>query len=180
MAGGCVKGKGIGEKKEMQKKLNQQPEEPQAQQSQSNLRQEIFEEVVSRPVKLNTLEKEIVISFMDFTGECQIKTCPGDIYKIVNALMDYSRLLEMVVQEWGLTGYHKAVYEVQAEQLRKIANKFSFGIGYNYYEAVEKCKKRLERQKKKGHESGSSDDVGEEALALTLRHKQKPKKQVNK
>ena len=91
------------------------------------MRQEIFEETVSRPVKMSQLDKELIISFMDFSGECEVKTCPGDIYKIVNALMDYSRLLEMVITEWGLTGYHQAVYEIHAEQLRKIANKFSAG-----------------------------------------------------
>ena len=154
------------------KKIQDQPEGQQAQEQPEN-QQAIFGETAARTVKFNNLDKELIISFMDFEGQCEIKTCPGDIYKIVNALMDYSRLLETAAQEWDITSYHKAVYEVSAEQLRKIANKFAFGIGYNYYEAVEKCKKRMERQKKKG--SGSSDDIGEEALALTLRRGRKPK-----
>lgn len=148
-----------------------QEEQQEEKQTGLNMRQEIFEETVSRPVKMSQLDKELIISFMDFSGECEVKTCPGDIYKIVNALMDYSRLLEMVITEWELTGYHQAVYEIHAEQLRKIANKFSAGIGYNYYEALEKCRKRQERQQKKG-----SSDVGEEALALTVNRGRQPAK----
>lgn len=162
------------------KKVQEQPEAQEAQEPQepSENQQAIFGKTVARTVQLNNLDKELLIRFMDFEGQCEIKTCPGDIYKIVNALMDYSRLLETAAQEWDLTSYHKAVYEVSAEQLRKIANKFAFGIGYNYYEAVEKCKKRLEQQKKRGQ--GSSDDVGEEALALTLKRGSKQKNSQTK
>ncbi len=160
------------------KKIQEQPEGQQDQEPQEKTenQQAIFGETAARTVQLNSLDKELIISFMDFEGQCEIKTCPGDIYKIVNALMDYSRLLETAAREWDITSYHKAVYEVSAEQLRKIADKFAFGIGYNYYEAVEKCKKRMERQKKKG--SGSSDDVGEEALALTIKRGSKQKNQA--
>lgn len=141
--------------------------------TQNETTQEIFGETVARTVELNSLGKELVISFMDFEGDQEIRICPGDIYKIVNALMDYSRLLEIAAQEWDISSYHKAVYEISAEQLRKIADKFSFGIGYNYYEAVEQCRKRLERQRKKG----INEDVGEEALTLSMQRRQHKKKE---
>lgn len=127
----------------------------------SGLGQEKFGQQLSDTAALNQLDKEQIIRFMDFSRTCEIKTCPGDIYKIVNTLMDYSRLLEMVIDEWSLNGYHQAIYEVQAEQLRRIANKFASGIGYNYEKAVEKCKKR---QEKKVAES----DVGEDGLTLAI------------
>lgn len=156
------------------KKKQEQPEDQQDRQAQEVQQQAIFGETVARTVKFNTFDKELMISFMDFEGQQEIKTCQGDIYKIVNALMDYSRLLETAAQEWDISSYHKAVYEVQAEELRKIANKYSLGIGYNYYEALEKCKKHMERQQQKGR---SADDVGEEALALTLRQGQRKQAQ---
>lgn len=135
-------------------------------------KQAIFEKTVSRTAQLNTLDKEQVIKFMDFDGDKQVRTCPGDIYKIVNALMDYSRLLEIAAQEWDIGSYHKAVYEEQARVLRKIANKFSSGIGYDYYQALEKCKKQLERQQKKG-----SDDIGVDALAVAVERGQRKQRQ---
>lgn len=125
------------------------------------LSQEKFEQQLLDTAVLNQLDKEQIIRFVDFSKACEIKTCPGDIYKIVNALMDYSKLLEMVIDEWSLKGFHQATYEIHAEQLRKIANKFASGIGYDYEKAVEKCKKR---QEKKVIES----DVGEDGLTLTV------------
>ncbi len=89
-------------------------------------------------------------------------TCYGDIYKTVNALRDYVRLLESVCDQWELTGFHRATYEYHAEKLRKIADKLQAGIGYDYDKAVERCKKKRAR---KSH----SNDVGEDALLLTVR-----------
>ena len=53
-------------------------------------------------------------------------------------------------------------YEYHAEKLRKIADKLQAGIGYDYDKAVERCKKKRAR---KSH----SNDVGEDALLLTVR-----------
>ena len=52
-----------------------------------------------------------------------MKTCYGDVVKIVNALRDYAKLLETVCDEWDLGGFHRATYEYQAEKLRQIADK---------------------------------------------------------
>ena len=51
----------------------------------------------------------------------EICTCYGDLYVIVNALRDYANLLERVIDEWNLTGYHAATYEFHAARCRKIA-----------------------------------------------------------
>ena len=140
------------------------------------LKPELFSDSFSKTTAMNQMDDEIVLSFLDFDGEHTIKTCPGDIYKIVNALMDYAKTLEMVVGEWGLTGFHAATYELHAEQLRKIAHKYANGIGYDYEKAVENC----EKQRNKGNKK-REDDVGGEALALSYsRAKEKAQREKNR
>ena len=106
------------------------------------LPREEYESVVSRPVDMERMGTEILLSVFDIGGNHEIKTCYGDIYKVVNALRDYSRMLEMVCDSWGLQGFHRASYEFHAEKLREIAGKFQAGIGYDYDAAVERCEKR--------------------------------------
>ena len=55
-----------------------------------------FEPVVSQPLELDALGTELSICFQDLDGPCEIKTCYGDICKIVNALRDYAKMLRMV------------------------------------------------------------------------------------
>ena len=59
---------------------------------------ERFEPIISRPIEL----EKVTLHLHDADGEREIKTCYGDIYKIVNALMDYARLLELACDEWGV------------------------------------------------------------------------------
>ncbi len=124
-----------------------------------NLPREEFEPVVSQPLELDALGTELSICFQDLDGPCEIKTCYGDICKIVNALRDYARMLRMVCGEWDLQGYHRAVYELHAEKLEEISKKYQAGIGYDYDKAVEKCRKKREKQRQ-------DDDVGGEAMAM--------------
>lgn len=124
-----------------------------------NLPYEKYEPVMSRPVELDALGVEVSLRVFDIYGDHEIKTCYGDICKIVNALRDYSRLLEMVCDDWNLGGFHRATYEFHAERLRGIAGKFQEGIGYDYDAAVAKC------QKKRGKKQ-RNEDVGGEALAM--------------
>ena len=86
----------------------------------------------------------------------------GDVVKIVNALRDYAKLLELVCDEWDLVGFHRATYEYHAEKLRQIADKFQCGIGYDYDAAVQKC------QKMRG-KTPRNADVGEEAMVLAVK-----------
>ena len=98
------------------------------------------------------LSREVLLHVFDLSGTHEVKTCYGDVVKIVNALRDYAKLLELV---W-------AIYEYQAEKLRQIADKFQCGIGYDYDAAVRKC------QKLRGKKPRNAD-VGEEAMVLAVK-----------
>lgn len=126
-----------------------------------NLPREEYEPMVSRPVDLEFMGAEVVLSVFDIQGNHEIRTCYGDICKTVNALRDYSKMLTMVCNTWNLHGFHRATYEFHAGKLREIADKFQAGIGYDYDAAVEQCEKR----KKKKHRD---QDVGGEAMAMGL------------
>ena len=126
------------------------------------LPQESFRPMIAQSVQLEQfLGEELIFCFRNLDGVHTFTTCYGDIYKTVNALRDYVRLLESVCDQWELTGFHRATYEYHAEKLRKIADKLQAGIGYDYDKAVERCKKK---RAKKSH----SSDVGEDALLLTV------------
>lgn len=126
-----------------------------------NLPREEYEPVVSRPVDLEFMGTEVILSVFDINGDHEIRTCYGDICKTVNALRDYSRILTMVCDTWDLHGFHRIKYEFHAEKLREIADKFQAGIGYDYDAAVEQCEKR----KGKKHRE---EDTGGEAMAMGL------------
>lgn len=112
---------------------------------------------------------EITFRLHDADGDREIKSCYGDIYKTINALMDYARLLELVCEEWDLQPYHRAVYELHAEKLRAIATKYQKAIGYDYDAAVARC----EAKKKQVHKD---KDIGGDALDLAM--KREPKKRI--
>ncbi len=123
------------------------------------LPREEYEPIVSQPIDLEFMEAEVSLSVSDINSSHEIRTCYGDICKIVNALRDYSRLLIMVCDTWNLLGFHRATYEHHAKKLREVADKFQAGIGYDYDAAVAQ---REKRKSKKQHD----DDVGGEALAM--------------
>jgi len=138
-----------------------------------NLPREKFEPVISRPIELDRLEAtELELCFQNIGGPCNIRTCYGDICRIVNALRDYSRLLRMVCEEWDLSGYHEAVYQLQADILEKISKKYQMGIGYDYDAAVEKCRRKAEKR-------SPEDDIGEEAMTLAIRKSQRAAEKKN-
>ena len=131
------------------------------------LPREIYEPVLAHHMEVEEyLKQELTLSYVDLDGSHELQTCYGDILKTINALMDYTRMLDLVCEQWYLTGFHKATYEYQAGKLREIAEKFQTAIGYDYHAAVEKCRKK--RAKK-----SCSDDVGEDALTLTVHRQQK-------
>ncbi len=92
----------------------------------------------------------------------EVNTCYGDLYVIVNALRDYASLLEGTIQEWGLTAYHAATYEMHAIRCREIAKKYASAIGYDYDKAVERCEKRRAKGER-------SSDTGMDALEALIR-----------
>ena len=101
------------------------------------------------------------------SGDRELRTCYGDLYAVVNALRDYANMLESVIPEWGLTGYHAAVYELHAARCRKIAGKYAAAIGYDYDKAMEQCLKRRPRD-------SSGDDTGLDGLEALARKRRKP------
>ena len=127
-----------------------------------DLPQEIFEPAISGPAELDLLGRELELCFQNISGPVEFKTCYGDIRKIVDALMDYARLLELVCVHWELNGFHKITYENQAKALRGIALKYQAGIGYDYDAALKLCQKKAEKKAK-------DDDIGGEALEMGYR-----------
>lgn len=74
---------------------------------------------------------------------------------------NYSRMLEMVCDQWDLHGFHRVTYEYHAEKLRAIAKKYQAGIHYDYDAAVEKCRKKQAKKQR-------DDDPGGDALDLAF------------
>lgn len=124
----------------------------------------IFEPDMTGTVEVTELYGDKPGGIFDFLGlnlkPHTIMTCWGDIQVMCNALEDYANTLERVIPEWGLKGYHAAIYEVHAARCRKIARKYADAIGYDREAALEKCRKKRRE---------SRDDVGEEAMTLMVR-----------
>lgn len=95
----------------------------------------------------------------------ELNTCYGDLYVIVNTLRDYANLLESVVAEWSLTGFHAATYELHAARCRKIATKYAAAIGYDYDKAVERCRKRQAKGER-------GEDTGIDGLEALIRKRE--------
>lgn len=114
----------------------------------SDHRREAFEPIIARTIEMDKFTAAVILRYRDLDGEHEIRTCPGDIYKIVNVFMDYARLLELVCDEWGLDAYHRAVNEVTADKLRSIAKKYQTAIGYDYDEAVKKSQREAKKKEK--------------------------------
>jgi len=142
--------------------------------SRGPLSKELHEPELSKTVELTEIDGCVpggILRYFDEYehAEKEIRTCYGDIYVICNALMDYANLLEGVIEEWALTGFHAANYELHAARCRKISKKYADAIGYDYEKAMEKCQKRRSRR-------DDDDDVGQDALtALARRSNPRPK-----
>lgn len=132
-----------------------------------------FEPATTATVELTEIdgmEQGAILRFTDAGqsgGDRELRTCYGDLYAVVNALRDYANILEGVIPEWGLTGYHAAVYELHAARCREIAGKYAAAIGYDYDKAMERCLKRRARD-------GSGDDTGLDGLEALARKRRKP------
>lgn len=133
-------------------------------------RREVFEPIISGPIELGKFVTEVTFRLRDADGEREIRSCYGDIYKVINALMDYARILEQSCDEWGLQGYHRAVYELYAKDFRAIAKKYQEAIGYDYDAAVARCNAKRNRVHK-------DENIGGDALEMAVKHQSRnPKK----
>ncbi|MBD5162897.1 MAG: hypothetical protein HDT14_12980 [Oscillibacter sp.] len=122
--------------------------------------------------EIDGMEPGAILCFTDVGKSGQLSeakelyTCYGDLYVIVNALRDYANLLESVIPEWGLTGFHAATYELHAARCRKIAGAYAAAIGYDYDKAVERC----ERRRAKGERD---NDTGMDGLEAFIRKRER-------
>lgn len=131
---------------------------------------ELFEPSMTATVELTELygpEPGGIFDFQNRKLKSQsIKTCLGDLYVMCNALEDYANILDGVIKEWGLEGFHAAYYELHAARCRELSRKYAKEIHYDYEEAVRKYEKRKARE-------ASGGDIGEEALALHVKRSEK-------
>ena len=131
--------------------------------------------------EVDGIQQGAVLDYMAQSGknqpyqEMRLHTCAGDLYVTVNALRDYTNVLERAISEWGLVGLRKELFSLHAARCRKIADKFSEQMGYDYDQAVERCRKR---RAKGQHE----DDTGMDALEALVRRRrnEKPKNERGK
>jgi len=121
--------------------------------------------------EIDGMEQGAILRFTDVgqsgkpSENREVKTCYGDLYVIVNALRDYANILDSVILEWGLIGFHAATFELHAVRCRKIAGKYAAAIGYDYDKAVERCEKRRAKDEQGG-------DTGMDGLEALVRRKE--------
>lgn len=110
------------------------------------------------------IEKAINLKLMcDYVVSCSY----GDVVLIICMLHDYVKMLD---QSRGNDIQYQAYYRVK---FMKIADRLAEQIGYDYDLAVEKCKKKQLKQEK-------DSDIGEEAMALTIKRGMAKGKESNK
>lgn len=106
------------------------------------------------------IEKAINLKLMcDYVVSCSY----GDIVLIICMLRDYVKMLDEVRSDIQWEAYYR-------EKFIKMADRLSEQIGYDYDAAVEKCQKKLGQKER-------SSDVGEEAMALAIKHGRSKKKE---
>ncbi|WP_300783306.1 hypothetical protein [uncultured Acetatifactor sp.] len=129
---------------------------------------DIYEPVLSTSIELDEfMRKEFTISYFNLDGDHEVHTCYGDVKMTIDALMDYTNMLDTVCAQWKLEGYHKALYEYHSDVLRKFAGKLQTAIGYDYAATLEKCRKKQKRKEK-------VDDIGADGISLTARRRRAP------
>lgn len=100
------------------------------------------------------IEKAINLRLMcDYAVSCSY----GDIVLMICMLHDYVKMLD---EYKGNDIAYQAYYR---KKFMEIADRLSEQIGYNYDAAVEKCKKKLQKEE-------VSSDIGEEAVALAVKY----------
>lgn len=137
-----------------------------------NMLQDAEKQIGREAEKQVMIEKAINLRLMcDYVVSCSY----GDIVLIICMLHDYINMLDKIKAEdlWYQSYYRKV--------FAKIADRLANQIGYDYEAALEKCKKKHEKE-------DSSSDVGEEAMALVVKRgikearkkEEKPEKEENK
>lgn len=137
---------------------------------------EIYEPVLAPSIELaEYLRKEFTINYFDLDGDHEVHTCYGDIKMTIDALMDYTNMLDTICEEWKLEGYHRAVYRYHSDTLRKFAGKLQAALGYDYAATLEKCRKKQNRKQK-----DKDEDIGADGITLAAKRRKSPKKETDK
>lgn len=92
--------------------------------------------------------------------EYEVRMAYGDIVLMVSVLYLYLRDQEKIRTEEDIlwNSYYKGKFQ-------KMADRLSEQIGYDYWKAYERCQKKQEKQ--------DNSDIGEEAMALTVKRARK-------
>lgn len=110
------------------------------------------------------IEKAINLRLMcDYVVSCSYR----DIILMICMLRDYVKMLDEYKE-------NDIVYQAYyRKKFMEIADRLSEQIGYDYDAAVEKCKKKLQKEE-------TSSDIGEEAVALTVKYGDRKSKDNSK
>lgn len=110
------------------------------------------------------IEKAINLKLMcDYVVSCSY----GDIVLIICMLHDYMKMLDELRSDDIL---YQAYYR---KKFMEMADRLAVQIGYDYDEAVEKCRKKQQRQE-------SNSDIGEDGLSQLIRRDFKASKKIEK
>ena len=118
--------------------------------------QEVEKEMAGKNEKQVMIEKAINLQLMcDYVVSCSY----GDIVLIICMLHDYIRMLDDIKEDdiWYQSYYR--------DKLAKMADRLAEQIGYDYDKAMEKCRKKRQRD--------DNSDVGEDGLTQLVRKKLK-------
>lgn len=119
-----------------------------------------FGELMDLSTELSeNMTEAFLLQVADLQKTHEIALVYGDILKTILALRDYAEIMEQVCDEWNLEGFHRAIYELRAKNLKEISQKLETGVGFHYDAAMQKCERRKKRRKK-------DNGVGEDALVL--------------
>lgn len=122
--------------------------------------------------------KEVAIDYLRRTQDGEkpfcpvtIHSCEGDLILAANALVDYGDLLDQYLEAHKdeMEAFTAAYYAEHGERCRRVARKLAAALGYDREATLERCQKRQAKESK-------NDDIGEDALVMTVMG-HKPKKE---
>lgn len=110
---------------------------------------------------------EVVIDYYDVrTMEkgLHLNSCMGDLYKICNVFYDYELIMREMHNIWGeeMRG-NQIMYDVYADQLKRVREKIERTIGYSVEKALVEC------ENKKARKHVKDDGIGEDAFVLAVK-----------
>ena len=122
------------------------------------LYREIEKSISKEKMKQVMIEKAINLRlFCDYVVSCSY----GDIVLIICMLHDYVKMLDEIRDDIQWKEYYRKKFITMADRL-------AAQIDYDYDAAVEKCRKKQEKEDR-------HSDVGEEAMALVVRRSRSKK-----